>query len=919
MRFPDIIGYQYEDLLGEDPFGWTFVATHESGKRRVIKVFKAQATCDRFLRSYFETFTRQSPSLDGVAPVYDHVPQEPDALTACAQPFYGWKDRENGRWRISSLKRLQHLLSHEQVVEVAEDLACRIGEIHEAGLFHGGLRPSGVFLTGDSQGGQKIRITDFGQIYMGGLHHLEAGEWLFYASPEQIASGDFADGRGQGWDVYAFGVIAFQLLTGHLPRLDQLRRHSESHPEWLEAAPAILAGERTELSEHFLQQLEIERSVEWPDEPGDEREKNLREVIGQCLRFDPRNRPADMGEVARRIAGAGPLASLAPDGQEPVATTRTATAAAASTAAEPVPAEDATPSLAESGAFAEVGLEEVPLEKGRASVSFFAALRDRPVARWQAISVASVVGVLCLSCFLLISTLKIRKMEAQVQDDLSKAQSEVDKAAAAYRRQRLTLQSETEQLKSELDSVENSKSSLLGEAKLARQILRQAQENGDRFFQLVLENRDSDIEDFRAGRARALVEGRKHYERLVDVYGDAPDFIVSTANALFYLGRIYKEMGEFGKSLASFGEAERRYSALLEDSSTSDPEFVKNIAISKSALGQLAMTSGQYSVARHYFTESSRFWSEVRGLLPEESHTAGLHIHGNSLDIVECEFAMGRQEAALDAALSIGVQLTRMQEETPQDHRVIAAIARSFSLGGRVLEAREDVESATQAYQQSSDLYARAIQLDAAVDAYQLGLGNSLARLGLLTHDYEKLESAAEVLGAVIAANPYESPYLKTLADIYGALASNQRDGGQLENAIALEQKAIAILKPILKGNKALSPDVRYSYSQRLSHLADLLGDSGKFDESRIPLKEAISVLEALVDSDAKVVEYRRSLARARGMVGFACVKAGDNTEARKHLELARTEWQNFVVSHPEDTDAAQAVKWTSEQIMRLP
>jgi len=54
-------------------------------------------------------------------------------------------------------------------------------------------------------------------------------------------------------------------------------------------------------------------------------------------------------------------------------------------------------------------------------------------------------------------------------------------------------------------------------------------------------------------------------------------------------------------------------------------------------------------------------------------------------------------------------------------------------------------------------------------------------------------------------------------------------------------------------------------------------------------------------------------------MVGFACVKAGDNTEAKKHLELARTEWQNFIVSNPGDTDAAQAVKWTSEQLMRLP
>lgn len=902
MRFPELAGYQYEDLLGEDPFGWTFVATHAGGKRRVIKVLKAQATRDRFIQPYFKAFGNGTTPLAGVAPVYEFVPQGSDTLAACVLPFYGWKGRENEQWQVSSLRRLMTLLSREQAVAIVRDLAVRLGEVHEAGLFHGGLRPSGIFLTGDSKGGQKVRIADFGQIFMSGLQHLEAGDLLFYTSPEQLSSGDFTGGRGKSWDVYAFGVIAFQLLTGHLPRLDQLRQQCEANPEWLNSAPAITFGELSTVSERFLQTLELEKSVEWPDEPATEPEKNLYRVISQCLRFDPRNRPATMAEAARMLTEEGVSAGLAFD--------RGVDARAGVGAVQGEPA---------GGTFAELSLEEMPSEKVVPMRHYLAALRDKPVARWQALAITTTLAMLGLTCFSLLSSMKIREMESQLEDDLSKAQSEVDKAATAYRRQRLNLQSKTEQLKSELDSVENSKSSLLGEAKLARQILRQTQENGDQFFRLVLENRDSDIEEFRAGRAQALAEGRKHYERLVDVYGDAPDFIVSTANALFYLGQIYKEMGEFGKALASYGEAERRYSALLDDSSTSNPNFVKNIAISKSALGQLAMTSRQYSVARHYFTESSRFWTEVRSLSPDEAMTAALSIHGNSLDIVECELAMDRLEPALDAALSIGVQLTGLQKQSPEEHRVIGAIARSFALSGRVLEARQDPETARKAYQQSSDLYARAVKLDAAVDAYQLGLGNSLARLGLLSNDFEKVERAAEVLGAVIAANPYESTYLKTLADIYGALAKNQRDGGQLKNAVAFEQKAIAILKPLIDGNEAIAPDVHYSYSQRLSHLAELLGDSGKFDESRIPLKEAITVLEGLSGSDTKVAEYQRALARARGMVGFACVKAGDNSEAKKHLELARTEWQNFIVSNPTDSDAEQGVKWTSEQLMRLP
>jgi hypothetical protein len=96
------------------------------------------------------------------------------------------------------------------------------------------------------------------------------------------------------------------------------------------------------------------------------------------------------------------------------------------------------------------------------------------------------------------------------------------------------------------------------------------------------------------------------------------------------------------------------------------------------------------------------------------------------------------------------------------------------------------------------------------------------------------------------------------------------------------------------------------------------LGDSGRFDDSREPLKEAISLLEEIASADGAAAEYRRSLARTRGMAGFACMKSGDPGEAKEHLRLAKTEWQSFMASNPDDNDAAQAVKWTSEQLESL-
>lgn len=913
MRFPELPGYRLEGLLGEDPFGWSLVAAHEGGTRRIVRVFKAQATSDRLLYPYFKAFSDPRCPFRGVARIHDYQIQDAMGLTACATPFYGWKARDGGGWQISSLRNVAGMLSRDQTLGIAFELASSLGELHAAGLFHGGLRPSGIYLDGDADGGQSVRVSGFGQLFMGGLQYLEAGDHLFYAAPEQLATGDFNEGRGQSWDVYAFGVVAYQLLAGRLPRLDRLHVHLLGNPSWLESTAAITFGELSEATEYFIAQLEEEREVAWPAPGGDPREAALRAVADACLRHDPRDRPASLVEVAaslRELARTGAAAAPASAGGAKSAAPQSALASKQRAKA---PEAERSDPLA--------GFEPGGNPRRRDGGGPLGSLRTNAALRWQLIAIGSLLVTLALTGVVFFNFVKAMREKSDVETKVADLERErtatIDRQAQAYLRMQDLNKQKTELL-SELNEVEDSKNLLLGQAKLARQLLRETQESGDRFFRLVLENRDSDVPEFRAGRAAALEEGRKHYERLVETYGDAPDFIVSTADALFYLGRIYRETGEFGKSLAAFGEAERRYSALLEDEATAKVEFVKNIALSKSALGDLSVRAGQYSVARHYFTESSRFWTEARSREPVLAPVAALRIHENSLAIVECEFAMDRLDAAGDAAMSVGVRLTEMQKEDPGNHRVAGALAKSFALVGRVLEARRENDLAREAYQQASDVYARAVELDAAVDEYHLGLGNSLARVGLLSNDHEKLEGAAGVLGRVVASNPYESVYLKTLADIYGTLAAGQRDGGRVKDAIALEEKAIAILKPIVEGNRAVAPDVKFSYSQRLAHLAELLGDSGKFDESRGPLKEAIATLEEISSAEGAAAEYRRSLARTRGMAGFACMKSGAPGEAKEHLRLAKTEWQSYVAANPDDDDAAQAVKWTSEQLESL-
>jgi len=961
--FPELAPYDLEALLGEDPFGWSYVARGESGRRQVVKVLKSQATEPRFLDYCFEWIADPSRPIPGAAEILRYERASDERSTVCVTPFYGWPRKDGGGWQTASLKGLMRHIPPGKAPDIVAEIARCLDGVHAGGLFHGGLRPSSLYFASDEANG-RLRLGGFGQIFMGGLQYLGVGDFLFYASPEQLATGDFTGEAGARWDTYAFGVVAFQLLTGHFPRLDRLHRQFLENERALRSSAAIAYGELTPVSEHVLKQLTLEKAVEWPTESSGPRESELRRVVEACLRYDPEHRAPSMGAVFADLKELlGPAQELAPSqakaqeqreskteeaesrgaplpGASDPASGESVPASAASETEPDLPAEasaDPGPQSpepeTEPGPDCEddppvlIGEELEPhppevaaraaapliLDREPVATSRFPVIR--PVLKWQIAAVASMAAMLPLTFFTVHLHQKLNETEREYSDEAAT----LSRQAEAWRRMQSKKAQHAEQLKSELNSVEDSRSRLVGEARLARQVLRRTQEAGDEFFRLVLENRDTDVPDFRLHRAAALVKAREHYEGLVEVYGDAPDFLVSTANALFYLGRIYREQGEFGKSLASFGEAERRYLALLEDDSTSSVEFVKNLAIAKAALGDLSLLNAQHSIARHYYTESSRYWAEARSLAPVESLRAGIEIHGNSLAIAECEFAIGRTDAALDGARSIGTQLLSLQEQEPENDRILGTLARSFSLVGRILEARDEGDLAKEAYEQSGNLYARAVKLNAAVDAYRLGLGHALARVGLQESDIGKLEKSVEVLKSVVANNPYEAEYQRTLADVYGVLSRNQRDGGRAENAAKLEHEAIGILQPIIRENpEAVPSDVLYSYSQRLSHLAELLGDAGDFQGSRAPLQEAIVVLERISAKDDSLAQYRRALARARGLAGFACLKSGDRSEAREHLELAKSEWESYISVNPEDADAEQAVRWTSDQLRAL-
>ncbi len=116
---------------------------------------------------------------------------------------------------LRDLMREQGRLSPRHALEVLESVLAALGAAHHAGIVHRDVKPENVLLADDG----RIKVADFGlaRAVSGATNQTSATGVLMgtvaYLSPEQVERG-VADPRS---DVYAAGILLFELLTGAKP------------------------------------------------------------------------------------------------------------------------------------------------------------------------------------------------------------------------------------------------------------------------------------------------------------------------------------------------------------------------------------------------------------------------------------------------------------------------------------------------------------------------------------------------------------------------------------------------------------------------------------------------------------------------------------------------------------------------------
>ncbi len=96
-------------------------------------------------------------------------------------------------------------------MRIALEVARGLAHAHAQGVVHRDLTPGNVFLCWDGQ----VKILDFGMAHAFGRRKVDGGT-LVYMAPEQIADAP----EDERTDVFALGVILYQMLRGELPSRD---------------------------------------------------------------------------------------------------------------------------------------------------------------------------------------------------------------------------------------------------------------------------------------------------------------------------------------------------------------------------------------------------------------------------------------------------------------------------------------------------------------------------------------------------------------------------------------------------------------------------------------------------------------------------------------------------------------------------
>jgi serine/threonine-protein kinase len=278
VREGDVLAgkYRIDKVLGVGGMGVVVAAHHVQLETKVaIKFLLPEMLANREAVDRFAREARAAVKITG-----EHVARVLDVGTLeTGAPYMVMEYLDGGD--LAGWLQQRGALPFDQAVEFVLQASVAVAEAHALGIVHRDLKPANLFCVRRADGKPSVKVLDFGISKMndlstsGGMSATKTSTMMgspLYMSPEQMQSTKDVD---QQTDVWALGVILYELVTGRVPF------NGESLPDI-----AIKVA---------MTQPAPVRSLR-PEVPA-----GLEAVIAKCLEKQKANRYANVSELAKGL------------------------------------------------------------------------------------------------------------------------------------------------------------------------------------------------------------------------------------------------------------------------------------------------------------------------------------------------------------------------------------------------------------------------------------------------------------------------------------------------------------------------------------------------------------------------------------------------------------------------------------------
>ncbi|MCS6900667.1 MAG: protein kinase [Myxococcales bacterium] len=204
--------YLIESVLGEGGMAMVYKARHKLVDRPcAIKIMNPALARDRVVRERFRREAKAAQKLahPNIIEIFDHGDTEDGTAFLVMELLQGES--------LADALANQGKLPLVRALPIGIQIARALARAHDFEVVHRDLKPENIFLSIAPDGSELVKLLDFGIARSMHDTRLTGVGEVFgtpqYMAPERITSID----AGPPADLYALGIILFEMLTGRLP------------------------------------------------------------------------------------------------------------------------------------------------------------------------------------------------------------------------------------------------------------------------------------------------------------------------------------------------------------------------------------------------------------------------------------------------------------------------------------------------------------------------------------------------------------------------------------------------------------------------------------------------------------------------------------------------------------------------------